>query len=393
MIEPNFPADEKERLSALLELRILDTPAEERFDRITRIARDLFHVPIVLITLVDADRQWFKSRTGLEVSETPRAISFCGHAILGTDPFIVENALEDTRFADNPLVTGPPAIRFYAGVPLRSHSGKMLGTLCLIDPMPRRLDDDDGLRLRDLAAWAERELNLTVEIEAAIAEMRETFVRLVSHELRTPVTSIVGALELIRSDSGGGDNIEVLSRIAVDGARQLNRIVDDIVEISELDAGQKDMTPSLIDLRLFIEAAIEHYGGAASQNGVSMSLGAPHDLLIQVAPKQLSRILRTLLDNALRFSPADTTVAVEVSSVNQNRVRISVIDQGPGIPAEHIPRLFQPFSQVDAADNRNFNGFGVSLAIGYRLATAMGGHLGYEPVAGGGSRFFLDLPT
>ena len=392
MIVPIIPADETERLAALHELRLLDTPAEERFDRITRTASALFQVPIALISLVDANRQWFKARTGLEIHETPRSISFCGHTILGTDPLIVGDALEDPRFADNPLVTGSPSIRFYAGMPLNSASGKRLGTLCLIDRVPRRLSGEDTLRLHDIAAWAERELNLSVEIEAAIAEMRETFVRLVSHELRTPVTSIVGALELIRGDTVAGDSIDTLSRIAVDGARQLNRIVDDIVEISELDAGQQKMTPSRIDLKLFIEAAMEHYGGTAGQNGVSMSLAAPSDLVVHAAAKQLGRILRTLLDNALRFSPPDTTILVDVAPSNQGMIRISIVDHGPGIPAEHIPQLFQPFVQVDASDSRKANGFGVSLAICRRLAIAMGGQLGYEPAAGGGSRFFLDLP-
>ncbi len=393
MNEPIFPPDEQERLAALQELRLLDTPAEERFDRITRTARDLFHVPIALISLVDAKRQWFKSRTGLDVTETPRSISFCGHAILGDDALVVENALEDSRFSDNPLVTSPPEIRFYAGIPLRSRTGRKLGTLCLLDRMPRSFGAEEVARLRDLAAWAERELNLSVEVEASIAEMRETFVRLVSHELRTPVTSIVGALELMRGDSVAGDHIDALSGIAIDGARKLNRIVDDIVEISELDAGQQDVTPSRIELSLFIEAAMEHYVAAARQVGVDMTMAAPADLSIQAAPKLLGRILRTLLDNALRFSPPDTTITLAAAPTNQSMIRISIRDHGPGIPAEHIPRLFQPFVQADASDSRSHNGFGVGLAICRRLATAMGGQLGYEPAEGGGSRFFVDLPA
>jgi len=387
MIEPLIPSDEKERLAALRQLRILDTPDEERFDRITRIARDLFQVPTALISLVDAHRQWFKSRTCLDAHETSRAVSFCGHAILGTDAFVVENALADPRFADNPLVTGPPGVHFYAGMPLRSVTGKALGTLCLIDDKPRRFAAADVARLRDLAAWAERELNLFVEIESAITEMRETFVRLVSHELGTPVTSIVGALELLRSDS-----VDALSRIAVDGARKLNRIVDDIVEISELDAGQQGLTPSPVELRLFVEAVVDHYATAAGQVGVDITVDAPSGMIVQADPKQLGRILRNLLDNALRFSPHDSSIAIAVTDSNPGMVRISITDQGPGISAEHLPRLFQPFVQIAASDSLSYDGFGVSLVICRRLATAMGGYLGYEAADSGGSRFFLDLP-
>ncbi|MDH3405704.1 MAG: PAS domain S-box protein [Gammaproteobacteria bacterium] len=159
MIAPPNPENETRRLAALHALRILDTPAEERFDRITRIAQKLFNVPIALVSLVDTKRQWFKSRIGLDAIETPRDISFCGHAILQTDIFIVPDASVDLRFVDNPLVTGDPKIRFYAGQPLRDIEGNKLGTLCLIDRRPRELDEGQRQLLRDLSLWAENELN------------------------------------------------------------------------------------------------------------------------------------------------------------------------------------------------------------------------------------------
>lgn len=158
-MQPPVPPDEAQRLAALRALGILDTPAEERFDRITRVAQRLFDVPIALVSLVDAERQWFKSRQGLTASETGRDISFCGHAIAGTGVFVVPDARADVRFVDNPLVTGAPHIRFYAGVPLASADGHNLGTLCIIDRQPRRLSDADLAVLRDLAALARDELN------------------------------------------------------------------------------------------------------------------------------------------------------------------------------------------------------------------------------------------
>jgi len=148
------PEDEAARLAALYELLILDTPPEERFDKIAQFAASEFDMPIVLITLLDVDRQWFKARVGTEVCETGRDISFCSHAILRDDTMVVEDALQDPRFADNPLVTGAPHIRFYAGAPLALPSGLRLGTLCLIDRRPRTLDALDlGIlgTLRDLA--------------------------------------------------------------------------------------------------------------------------------------------------------------------------------------------------------------------------------------------------
>ena len=148
---PEVPHNEDARLAALHGLNILDTPAEDRFDRYTRLSRRIFDMPIATISLVDRYRQWFKSKDGISVEETPRDISFCGHAILGDDIFEIRNARRDPRFRDNPLVIELPHIRFYAGAPLISPDGYKLGTLCIIDRVPRWLGDEDKALLRDLA--------------------------------------------------------------------------------------------------------------------------------------------------------------------------------------------------------------------------------------------------
>ncbi|GDY25561.1 sensor domain-containing diguanylate cyclase [Agarivorans sp. Toyoura001] len=158
MQAPSTPVSEDSRLKSLKELDILDTQPEERFDRITRMAKRLFDVPIALVSLVDENRQWFKSCFGVDASETPRDISFCGHAILGDETFQIEDALSDPRFADNPLVTGYPHIRFYAGHPLSTPDGEKIGTLCIIDTKPKSLSADDLVALDDLAVMVEQEL-------------------------------------------------------------------------------------------------------------------------------------------------------------------------------------------------------------------------------------------
>ncbi len=157
MLAPAVPFDEATRLAVLQALQVLDTPAEERFERHTRLARRLFDVPIALVSLVDSNRQWFKSVQGLVATETPRDISFCGHVVADREALVVENALEDERFADNPLVTDEPAIRFYAGAPLEV-DGQVLGTLCVIDRKPRRMDAEERACLRDLAEMVCAEL-------------------------------------------------------------------------------------------------------------------------------------------------------------------------------------------------------------------------------------------
>ncbi|HSP06582.1 MAG TPA: PAS domain S-box protein, partial [Acidobacteriota bacterium] len=173
MLKPQIPPDEARRLQALQDLKILDTPPEERFDRITRLAARLFSVPVAYISLVDKDRQWFKSKLGLTIPQTPREISFCGHAILSDEAFVVPDARADERFRDNPLVTGDANVRFYAGIPLRAANGSRVGTLCLVDRQPRRFDPPDEAMLRDLATIVEEELRSTRLREAAKL-LRET---------------------------------------------------------------------------------------------------------------------------------------------------------------------------------------------------------------------------
>jgi len=155
-----IPLHENERLEALHQLEILDTPAEASLDRITRLVARVLDVPIALVSLVDEDRQWFKSRTGLDAPETPREMAFCAHAILQSTPLVVPDAAEDERFRDNLLVTGAPHIRFYAGVPIRTSRGFAVGTLCAIDERPRELTQEELDILRDLADIVSREVQL-----------------------------------------------------------------------------------------------------------------------------------------------------------------------------------------------------------------------------------------
>lgn len=159
---PETPDDERLRLAKLRSLRLLDTAQDDpHFDRLTRMARHIFNVPISMVSFLDENRQWFKSCAGFDVSETPRSVSFCGHAILGSDPFIVPDALGDERFQDNPLVLGEPHIRFYAGCPLTVDNRK-IGTICIVDQAPRTLDENQIEILKDLANVVEQQIAATL---------------------------------------------------------------------------------------------------------------------------------------------------------------------------------------------------------------------------------------
>jgi PAS domain-containing protein len=168
-----LPRNESERLAALQRYEILDTDPDQKFDDLTLLASHICHAPIALISLVDAERQWFKSRVGLTTSQTPRSISFCGHAIFEDDVMVVPDAAADARFSDNPLVTGEPNVRFYAGAPLMTPEGHALGTLCVLDRVPRELTPAQLDALRALARQVVAQLELRRRLQQEREQAKE----------------------------------------------------------------------------------------------------------------------------------------------------------------------------------------------------------------------------
>lgn len=212
---PTLP-NEQERVKALHRLEILDTPPEDTFDSLTQLAANICGVPICLISLVDSERQWFKSRIGLQIQETPRNVSFCQYAILGSELMEIPDALEDARFRSNPLVTGEPHIRFYAGMPIRDPEGNNLGTLCLLDRVPRKLTLEQSKMIALLAQQAVRQFELRrtriyLEREAALnrAVVRDAATAIIIVNAEGMVTRFNPAAERLL----GWPAVEVVSRI------------------------------------------------------------------------------------------------------------------------------------------------------------------------------------
>lgn len=213
-----IPADEAERLADLRALEILDTPPEERFDRVVDLAVRVFDVPIAYIAMIDADRQWFKAKCGLSTDETGRDVSFCGHAIVESEPLIVPDATQDRRFFDNPLVTGDPFVRFYAGRPLHGPGGHRVGTLCIVDRKPRQLTDAQIEVLHGLAKVAEQQLGMVdlistqrelLQVKAQLSEDLAAAGEYVRSLLPEPLTegAVRADWRFIASDEIGGDSL------------------------------------------------------------------------------------------------------------------------------------------------------------------------------------------
>ena len=250
-----IPPNENERLNVLHALNLLDTPPEEVFDRITRIVARVLDVPIALVSLVDTDRQWFKSRVGLDAIETPRELAFCAHAIVQTSPMIVPDATLDERFADNALVTSNPNIRFYAGVPLRSVSGLSIGTLCAIDSKPRKLNADEINILIDLAAVISKEVQMreAMILSQATSELAKKAVETIEARFRTVFERAGVGIALVAPDGGWLRVNDALCQIV--GYSQ-----DELVKLTFQDITHPDdLDSDLYLLRQLIDDEIDRY--------------------------------------------------------------------------------------------------------------------------------------
>lgn len=204
------PANEVARLRTLRAYKILDTKPEEHFDELTRLAALICGVPISLISLIDADRQWFKSRFGLDLQETPRAQAFCTHAIMQPEMFVVPDASKDERFAQNPLVTGDPHIRFYAGAPLAARDGHLLGTLCVIDREPHTLTEAQKEALKIVG----RLVIANIELRSDLQDLRDALAR--EGDEGAPVASAANLDEIISRLQGVASDLQAVRQLRVE---------------------------------------------------------------------------------------------------------------------------------------------------------------------------------
>ncbi len=399
MHAPQKPPDETARLAALRRLAILDTPSEERFDRITRIAQRLFDVPIAIVSLVDEDRQWFKSCQGLDVTETSRDVSFCGHAILDNHVFVIEDARQDERFHDNPLVTGGPRIRFYAGAPLATVDGLRLGMLCIISPKPRDFDEGARACLRDLSEIVRQELimsDLSRARDAAVEASRakSQFLAGLSHEIRTPLNVVIGMSELLEENQLNGEQRDRIETIRA-SANALLALINDILDLSKIEASQLELECTAFQPENVVQAALRLIQPSARAKRLRLDHSSPGlDTWTLGDPNRLRQVLLNLLNNAVKFTRRGH-VRLELSVLEQTpdhvQLRLLVEDTGIGVFPEHVAKVFSAFQQADTSITRRFGGTGLGLTISQRIVTAMGGQIQLESLPGKGTRFWFDV--
>jgi len=389
---PPLPPNEAERLRALHQYRILDSLPEQVYDDLTRLAAQVCAAPIALVSLIDAERQWFMSRLGIDLPESDRAISFCAHSVATGEMLVVRDAQQDDRFFDNPFVLLEPHIRFYAGAPLRTEDGHTLGTLCVIDREPRELSASQIEMLQTLSrmVMSQLDLRLLISEREQVERSRAELVGIVSHELRTPLTAIRGSLGLMEGGAAGEvpPAMAPLVQVARNSTDRLIRLVNDVLDLEKMGARRLELPLVELDAAELAESAVSGIQGMADEAGVLLStetdpaagrIRGDHDRLVQV--------LTNLLSNAIKVSPTGSRVKVRVEPASTGRVRMSVTDTGPGIAEEDIPKLFGRFQQIGGSKG----GSGLGLAICRGIVEEHGGRIGVVTHPGEGSTFWFEV--
>ena len=411
------PLDEAVRLAELMRYEIIDTQPEVAFDRITRMAAEFFDVPIALVSLVDKERQWFKSHHGINTTESPRDLAFCAHVILEEGVMVVPDATLDPRFAQHPSVLHEPNIRFYAGAPLKSKAGHNLGTVCVVDTRPHLEITGYHIRkLADLAAIAidEMELRLALinanrdlaelrtvkdsleqtryQAEVAIQEKAQ-FIATISHELRTPMNGILGMAYLLQDTK-----LDIQQKEYVDtinhSASNLLLLINDVLDLSKIEAKELIIEHIPFDIKKGFMENIKLLTPLANKKNIGVFYnieGSVPDMVTGDACR-FSQIMNNLLGNAIKFTDKGSVTASLSYHQEIQTIYCEIQDSGIGIAENNRSAVFEKFIQGDASITRKYGGTGLGLAITKKLVLMLGGDINFSSEIGAGSTFWFTMP-
>ncbi|RUA31079.1 MAG: sensor histidine kinase [Bacteroidetes bacterium] len=397
MQKPGIPTNEEERLSELRRLKILDSEQEKDFDELVELASLICGVPISLVTLIDANRQWFKSKKGISDNSTHRDVSFCGHAINGDDIFIIENAVADERFFDNPLVTADPNIRFYAGMPLKSENGYNLGTLCVIDSKPKKINEDQVRALKILSGQASKlielrdkknELEINNQKLESLNQLNNRITSIISHDLKGPINSLRAYLNSNYIDADSPEDLSQLFPLVKNNLNSLNELVENLLEWSRSTNDVNFIQVKIKDL--VIEVCYLFEGNAIEKN-IELNCELKDDFMVEADISMLRFIMRNLINNALKFTE-NGAVKVEAEKISPNKVKIKVIDSGIGIPKDLLERIKLKDKKVSTKGTRNEKGTGLGLQLVREFLSIHKTELNIESEENKGSTFSFELP-
>lgn len=394
MIAADIHPFEEDRLTELLKLEILDSEDEQSFDELTELASNICGTPISLISLVDSKRQWFKSRVGLDATETSRELAFCAHAILQEDVFEVPNALEDLRFADNPLVTGNPDIRFYAGKPLNSSNGLPIGTLCVIDQQPRHLSDEQKRALDILAKQviSQLELRLHTRKLQRMNKEREQFYGVLAHDLKSPFNGVLGLSRMLVDSTAqqNTDTTRLYAKEVLNSSLRIYQIMDEILQWTDhcMSFGLPEIEQ--INVKDCLNNSLELLSESIKAKDLFIEVKVEEHLCALGNTTLFKTAIRNLISNAIKYSPKGSTIFIE-SHKKEDKVLFSVRDLGKGIPDDIKRNLFK-HTLESKEGTLGEAGHGLGLHLTYELMLKQNGQIWLDESYQQGTLIYCALP-
>ncbi|MCR8560088.1 GAF domain-containing sensor histidine kinase [Mucilaginibacter sp. BJC16-A38] len=398
MLTIPLPENEVERLAALQSYNIFDTAEEKDFDAIASLASAICGVPIALITFIDEKRQWFKSHHGTDFTENVREFSFCTHVIAsGDDIMIVEDAALDERFVDNPMVTGPTSVTFYAGVPLVNEDGFALGTLCVIDQEMQTLTHTQSEALKTLGRQVVDKLELRRKVaylEKANQDLLNSnvliqkFASMAAHDIKNPLSSILLTSQAlkIRQEKLQDEGCLRLVNLNITATKNLLELVEEMLAYSK--------SPSLL-----LAKKQEFNLNSLIQKVISM-LAVPENVeVILPEEKQMiyfsmiafEQILINLLSNAIRYNNKEKCIINIRFNQDDDFYRLEVEDNGMGIPEQYHDKIFGNNFTLKITDRYNKKGSGIGLSTIKDLLNVLNGNIYVKSVPGEGATFFISI--
>lgn len=393
MTQTEIPSPiEKERIRSLKKYDILDTPPDGSFDRIAKLAAALLNVPIAIVSLVDTDRIWFKSRYGLDVQQIGRDPGLCASAILSDDLYEVDDARTDPRTLANPLVASEFGLRFYAAVPLKVKDGHNLGTLCVIDKHPRHLSDTQKEILQHLADILIDQLELRLAARTAIYQQNQ-ILSIAAHDLKNPLTTLSVWAELAKDVKNDPAKLEEMLGKIKDAGIKMNRLVNDLLESARNEAGKIHFRFKAMDLAGVVEKVVATNHVLAINKKQTLHFNAETRPYVNADEDRLTEIADNIINNAIKYSPKEKNIFVTIREENQLAI-LEVRDEGQGFTEEDKNNLFQRFVKLSAVPTGGESSTGLGLSIVKSLVEAHHGKINLmSDGKNKGARFVIELPV
>jgi len=393
---------EAQRLEELYRFEILDTPYEDEFNDIVKLASTICNTSISTISLIESSRQWFKAKIGLEDRETSRDVSFCTHAIAAnTDLYQIEDATKTDLFSNNPLVTGSPNIRFYAGVPLVSSNGFSLGTLCVFDSKPKTLTDEQRFALKVLGNQVMKLLELRImnkKLELGKRrqqhqiELQNKIISIIAHDVRNPVASLKNIIELSNSKIISEEETRELTNMAEKQLDGVLELLEDLLDWGKIQLNaQTAIRFETVHLHELVSDIFKRHEGVLFVKGNKLINLVDEDLFIHADINALRFIIRNLIANSNKFT-SNGSISVYAHK-SDKKVLITISDTGVGMTKETIQKVMSDNSNHSSLGTNNEIGTGLGITLTKDFVDLMNGKMWMESEVGQGTVVYLEFHT